>query len=60
MGQMVQPFWWTGLMVIGTAKVHDCSTTRSLSILIPMAVMCIAPVAAYILVIVVGLIVGWL
>ncbi len=60
MGQMIQPFWWTGLMVLGTARVHDCSTTRSLSILIPMGAACVAPIAAYVVFFVVGIVLGFL
>lgn len=51
MGQWLHPFWWTALMVVGTAKVHRCSYTRSLSVIIPTVMVCVAPIAAYVLMI---------
>ncbi len=51
MGQYLHPFWWTALMVVGTAKVHRCSYTRSLSVIIPTVMVCVAPIAAYVLMI---------
>jgi len=53
-GAMVTPLWWTVLMVIGVAKVHRCSVTKALVILVPMAMACVAPVMAYVVVIVVA------
>lgn len=53
-GAMIQPFWWTVLMVIGVGKVHRCSTTKSLVVLVPMVIACVAPVMAYVLVIVIA------
>ncbi len=47
-GQWLHPFWWTGLMVVGISKVHGCSPTRALSVLIPVGIVCIAPVVAYV------------
>jgi len=38
--------WWSVLMVIGTSRVHRCSTTRTLVILVPTLMLCVAPVAA--------------
>ena len=46
-GQMAVPVWWAILMVIGTAKVHRCSVTRSLVTLVPFLLMFLAPIVAY-------------
>jgi len=46
-GQMAVPVWWAILMVVGTAKVHRCSVTRSLATLVPFLVMFISPIVAY-------------
>ena len=46
-GQMAVPVWWAILMVVGTAKVHRCSVTRSLVTLVPFLLMFLAPIVAY-------------
>jgi len=58
MGQWMHPFWWTGLMVVGAARVHRCSTTRALAVLIPVLLVCIAPMVAYIMFLFVMIIAG--
>jgi len=58
MGQWAHPFWWTALMVVGATKVHDCSTTRALVMIVPVALVCIAPVVAYVMVLIVAVIAG--
>lgn len=40
------PVWWTVLMVVGTARVHRRSTTRTLVVVVPTLALCLAPVAA--------------
>ncbi len=45
-GALIQVIWWTVLMINGTARVHQCSTTRSLVVVLPMALFCGAPLAA--------------
>ncbi len=59
-GATVQPIWWTVLMVIGTAKAHRCSPTKALVTLVPVLLACVAPVVAYIVVIVIAAIVEML
>lgn len=48
--------WWTVLMVIGTSRVHRCSTTRTLVVLVPTMMLCVAPVAAAIVAIVLAIV----
>lgn len=45
-GPLVQAVWWTVLMVLGTARVHRRSTTRTLVVVLPVALFCGAPIAA--------------
>jgi hypothetical protein len=45
-GPLLQAVWWTVLMVLGTARVHQRSTTRTLVVVLPMALFCGAPIAA--------------
>ena len=53
-GATVQPIWWTVLMVIGVAKAHRCSPTKALVTLIPVLLACVAPVVAWMAVIVIA------
>lgn len=46
LGHLVFPFWWTAVMVIGTARIHHRSTTRTLVVLLPTVLLMLAPVAA--------------
>ena len=46
-GQMAVPIWWAILMVVGTAKVHNCSVTRALVTLVPFLLMFLSPIIAY-------------
>jgi len=45
-GPLVQLVWWTVLMVQGTAVIHRRSTTRTLVVVLPLALFCGAPLAA--------------
>jgi len=45
-GPLVQAVWWSVLMVLGTSRVHRRSTTRTLVVVLPMALFCGAPIAA--------------
>jgi hypothetical protein len=49
-----------GLNTIGTAKAHRCSPTKALVTLVPVLLACVAPVVAYIVVIVIAAIVEML
>ncbi len=46
LGHLAFPIWWTVVMVIGTARVHHRSTTRTLVVVLPTALLLLAPVAA--------------
>ena len=43
---LVFPVWWTILMVVGTSRVHRRSSTRTLVVLMPTMMLCLAPMAA--------------
>lgn len=43
---LVFPIWWTILMVVGTSRVHRRSSTRTLVVLMPTLMLCLAPMAA--------------
>jgi hypothetical protein len=47
MGQMGLPIWWCILMVVGVSKVHECSPTRALVILVPFLIAFLSPVILY-------------
>ena len=47
MGQMGVPVWWCVLMVVGVCKVHGCSPTRSLVILVPFLIAFLSPIILY-------------
>ena len=54
LGQAVFPIWWTVVMVIGTARIHHRSTTRTAVVILPTALLFLAPVAACIAAVVLG------
>ena len=46
LGLVVFPFWWTALMVVGTARIHGRSTTRTAVVIVPALLLFFAPVAS--------------
>jgi len=46
LGLAVFPVWWTVVMVIGTARVHRRSTTRTAVVVVPALLLFFAPVAS--------------